>query len=376
MERILSEEMNMKKVILMCMQMGKIDQSPARYQLLKELKQNGFKTYLFLPKVKISKEVKNYIDYVIDTKGMSVNQIRKKIEWLQPNSVIATTYEDTRIIYILPWLLKQTSFYYFNLEIYTKEYELQKYSDADIFKGIKWRINYFLNKGKEIIYTRKSRLLVIQDSLRKRVSEKHHIMHKNTILVPNSYEYNETNCAKSKRKGVVYSGGIREDFLGSDIEQICKFKNVSITFIGDILDNQIAYKLKKIQQCNSNIKVKKAILSPKEHAEYLQNFAVGLVLYQLGGDDNLEYIGLSSGKFFKHLSLRQPVIVSDCPGLGREVRKYKLGVVISDLSEIETAYHIIMDNYIFYQRNIERVYKRKYDFGKVISPLIKSMRND
>lgn len=42
----------MKKVILMCLQLGKIDLSPARYQLLKELKNNNFITYLFFTKRK------------------------------------------------------------------------------------------------------------------------------------------------------------------------------------------------------------------------------------------------------------------------------------------------------------------------------------
>ena len=366
----------MKKVILMCLQLGKIDLSPARYQLLKELKNNNFIKNLILPKEKNIEEVQSNIDYVIDTKDMSVNQIRKKIVQLHPNSVIATTYEDTCILYILPNILKATAFYYFNLEIYTKYYEVGLYNDADIYKFIKWRINYFLNKIKEVIFTRKSKLLVVQDSLRKRILAKYHINHKNTILVPNSYEYSGTNIVKCNSEGIVYSGGMWEVFLGDDIEHICENKSVPITFIGNPPNRYVASKLKKIQLRNSNIKVEKPLLSPKDYTEYLQKFSVGLVLYSPSKDENLNYIGLSSGKFFKHLSLGQPVIVSDCPGLGREVRKYKLGVVISSLSDIETAYHIIMDNYTFYQRNIERVYKRKYDFGKVISPLIKSMRND
>jgi glycosyltransferase involved in cell wall biosynthesis len=89
------------------------------------------------------------------------------------------------------------------------------------------------------------------------------------------------------------------------------------------------------------------------------------------GNDNIDNIGLSSGKLFKHLSLEQPVIAMDCPGLGRVVRKYKLGKTIHNVSEIKEAYEDIMKNYSLYQGNIRKVYQKKFDYDKVIQPFLK-----
>ena len=38
----------MKRAIIMCMQMNAIEVSPARYQLIKEMKERGIEIYLFL----------------------------------------------------------------------------------------------------------------------------------------------------------------------------------------------------------------------------------------------------------------------------------------------------------------------------------------
>ena len=103
---------------------------------------------------------------------------------------------------------------------------------------------------------------------------------------------------------------------------------------------------------------------------YLQKYAIGLVCYCRGSDDNLNYIGLSSGKFFKHLSLGQPVIVLGRSRMSREVEKYGLGVAVDHPSDIEEAYNRIMGNYDEYRNNVISIYQRKYDYRKIIQPFL------
>ncbi len=81
-------------------------------------------------------------------------------------------------------------------------------------------------------------------------------------------------------------------------------------------------------------------------------------------------MGLSSGKMFKHLSIGQPVIVIGCPGADEAVEKYKLGVVINNITELESAYSKIMDNYSYYMDNVIRTYRDVFDFKKVVTPFL------
>ena len=79
---------------------------------------------------------------------------------------------------------------------------------------------------------------------------------------------------------------------------------------------------------------------------------------------------------FKYLSLGKPIIAMNCFGLSHEIRKYNLGVVIDDISQLDDAYTKIMEKYTFYQENVIRVYKNRYDFNKTIKPFLDCMEKD
>ena len=98
-----------------------------------------------------------------------------------------------------------------------------------------------------------------------------------------------------------------------------------------------------------------------------------MVWYSPASDANENDIGLSSGKLFRHLSIGQPVIVSPCPGLSSVVEKYKLGVVINNISELSDAYAKIMNDYSQYLQNIKRIYINKFDYSKIIQPFLREM---
>lgn len=358
----------MKKVVLMSMDTSVIEWSPAKYQLLDELKRSGFETYLFLPNT-MKNRCNITVDHMVNTKGMENREICKKIIEINPQAVIATLYMDTSIIFWLPAVMKNTSFYYYNLEIYTP------YISGEIRKEnwkryVAYKLRYPFDKIKEIIYTKSVKAFTIQDSLRRKLSEKYHVRHSNTILIPNSYAFDESLIVPPGQSGVIYSGGINREFLGQQFDGLKAVRNVPVVFSG-FIDQWCLQRIKKLKYSNPNLKFIYQNLPIKEYTDYIRNFAVGLVWYSaLEADESHYYIGLSSGKMFKYLSLGQPVIAVDCPGITEVVNKYKLGIVIKNISELPQAYETIMRNYSDYRENVIRTYRSKFDFRKRITPFI------
>jgi hypothetical protein len=351
----------------MCQQGGSLEVSPARYQLVHELKKLKYKVYVFCNKTIQDKNIRNDIDCKINTSYFSASEIRNKIINIQPNIVIATTVEDTLILYPLVIKMKNSKFIYYNLEIYTPEEEMYK---RKRYNKEGYHIAYIKNKIREILYNQHCDLLVIQDSLRKKVSSRYFISNRNTMLIPNSYTYCEENTIECNRYGIIYSGGMGKLRLATLLENIDNFPDLPITFSGwgnDWCRNQI----KKLKVRCHQIEFNEINFDLDKWNDYLNRFAVGLIWYCTCGNDNNDNIGLASGKFFKHLSLGQPVITLENPILGNIVRKYKLGVVVKDVSELQNAYEHIMKNYSFYQNNIRQVYKDKFDYAKVIQPFLK-----
>lgn len=358
----------MKKVVLMSTDLDMIELSPAKYQLLDELKARGFETYVFLPN-KMKERHNIAVDHAINTKGMKNREIRKKIIEINPQAVIATLYMDTAIIYLLPYIMKNTSFYYYNLEIYTPY--INKEIRSENFKSyIDYRLRYPLDKVKEILYTRKVKVFTIQDPLRRKLAKKYHVWHPDTIYVPNSYVFDESKLIPAGRDGVIYAGGIKRNFLVKQFDDLKKVHDIPVVFTGYI-DPWCLKRIKGLKKSNPNLTFVQQVLSINEYTDYVSRFAVGLIWYSpLREDEEHYYIGLSSGKMFKHLSLGQPIIAVDCLGVTETVNRYKLGVVINNISELPEAYKTIMENYAYYQENVIKTYRRKFDFKKRIKPFL------
>lgn len=365
----------MKKVILMSMEDDKIEWSPAKYQLLDSLKARGFVTYVILPDRLKNRSRITAIDYVINAKGMTAWEIRKEIIKINPQIVIATLYVDTAITYLLPFIMKDTSFYYYNLEIYTPYVDKEIMSE-DIKYYFGYKLRYPLEKIKEILYTRFAKGFTIQDPLRRKLAAKYHVWHPNTIYIPNSYVFNESALVPKGREGVIYSGGIKRRFLVEQFDDLKSIHDLPVVFTG-IIDSWCFKRIKKLQRTNPNLKFVQQVLSINEYTDYVRQFAIGLVWYSSLKEDETHYcMGLSSGKMFKHLSLGQPIIAVDCMGITETVNKYQLGVVIHNISELPQAYKIIMDNYSYYQENVIRTYQQRFDYKKRIEPFLELIEND
>lgn len=359
----------MKKVLLMSLESEALELSPAKYQILEELSARGFETYVFLPgRLKNRKNFRS-INHVINVRDMSIKDIRSKIIDINPQAVVATTYADMQSIYRLPRIMQNTSFYYYNLEIYTpylhKDIKRENFSFY-----VKYKMKYPCTKMKEFLYTRQVKAFTIQDTLRAKVSAKYHIRHPNTMLIPNSYVFDESEIISAGQKGVIYTGGINRGFLLGQFDDLKTVKNVPITFSGNI-DQWCKQKIIELRKTNPNIRFEEQVLSVDEYTNYLRQYAVGLVWYSpLKKDEAHYYMGLSSGKMFKYLSMGQPVIAVRCPGITEVVNKYKLGVVIDNIAELESAYSEIMGNYSYYMENVINTYRNRFDFKKIITPFL------
>lgn len=365
----------MKKAVLMCMQFEHLEISPARYQLLEELSARGYKTYVFLNGHLKQKHKFPYVDRVINARKMKYKEIRKRIKDINPDVVIATTVHDTEAIYMLPWIMKDVKFYYYNLEIYTS-FVSERIKKNNICLYLRKKFGYPANKMKEIIYTKKVKAFTIQDRLRKCLAAKYHIKHKNTILIPNSYVFDEAKISGMRGEGIVYTGGIAWWFMAESFADLAKVKNIPLTFSG-WTDHSYDDHIKAFRETNPNIAFAIQQLPDDEYTEYIKQFAVGFASYSpaQGADEGDYYIGLASGKVFKYLSIGKPVIVMHCKGLDKEVRKHQLGIVINNIGELEDAYAKIMENYRFYQQNVIRAYKKFYDFRQAVKPLLDNIEN-
>lgn len=368
----MKKEVIMKKVVLMSMDGSDIEQSPAKYQLLDELHERGFETYVFFPgKMKKTKGTKS-IDHIVNVGKMSNREIRREIISINPQVVIGVVFVDALVIYFLPLIMRSTSFYYYNLEIYTPY--LNKDIKRENFRFyMRYKLEYPINKLKETVYTRLSKAFTIQDPLRGRLSKKYHVWHQNTIFIPNSYVYDEAEVIPNGQSGIIYTGGIKRDFLLEQFDDLKSVKNVPVTFSG-IMDRWCMERIKKLRRTNPNMKFENQLLPIDEYTNYMRKYAVGLVWYSpLKEDEAHYYMGLSSGKMFKHLSLGQPVIAVRSHGITEVVNRYKLGIVIENISELESAYDIIMKNYSYYRQNVIRTYRNKFDFKKAIIPFLDCM---
>ncbi len=352
----------MLMTVMMCQQGSYVGYSPARDQMVDELRQRGSEVIFFYPGHVTDANLKKKVKKIVNTREMSYSSIREMIRKINPDIVVCNTEEDTRICFPLPYLMKNTDFYYYNLEI---NVYIKKREGESFFSKAEYKIDYLQNKLKEILYVHKCRSIVIQDELRKKILKKYWITHPVTWLIPNSYYSDERRCDVPHKSGLIYSGGVRARMLGSFMEYAEEIKNVEITIAGwDHTKGRF--------KNNPNIKVITQKLSDEEYTKFISAYDIALVWYS-DEDDNIYYVGLSSGKLFKHLSIGQPVIVNEAPGLAEEVRKYKLGVVIKDARELEDAVRTITADYDSYVKNIKRIYRKRYDYKKVSKKFFDSM---
>jgi glycosyltransferase involved in cell wall biosynthesis len=259
---------------------------------------------------------------------------------------------------------RRCKYVYYNLEILDDQYLPASGKMLD-------RIKFEIFRKMERTYLALCSCMVIQDEIRMELAKKYGLSHANTFLIPNSYNYlssNNSEINENNTCSVLYSGSLEEWSVKSLIEHAAKFEQLSLTLSGWSRDGFIN---KYISGAGvlSNIKINSIKYTFTDYIEVVKKHDIGLVWYS-GKTDNIRYIGRSSGKYFMYLSCGKPVIVQNLPGIADDVNKYKLGVVIESLDELNEAVDHIKQNYAFYSGNIAKHYPAIYAYDAVSKPFV------
>lgn len=105
----------------------------------------------------------------------------------------------------------------------------------------------------------------------------------------------------------------------------------------------------------------------KEYFEFLSKCSIGIALYYPNDEDifsgkNIEYIGLSSGKFSTYMMLGIPTITTSNPVFNGLNEKYGFGITLEHLNDFPEAVNKIQDNYEEMKRGCKELY------GNVLNP--------
>lgn len=117
----------------------------------------------------------------------------------------------------------------------------------------------------------------------------------------------------------------------------------------------------------------------QEYAELVASADVGIVYYcpipgsSVYTQDNIRYIGLSSGKLAAYLQAGVPVVVNTIPSLQRLVDAYGCGVVVENPAHNREAIERILADYPTYCANAVRCFDQEMDFEGKFQQVLKAL---
>lgn len=353
----------MKKALLVILSEHDISTFPAVFQTAMELKKRDWEIVLITKADIGDANLEVYFNKYIKINKENSIKMFNLINKENPNVVICYRENDAKYCFLTSKLLSKVKYYYYNLEIYT--YPSQNDAGVNLFRVVSRKLKYYFIKFLEISYMKRCEALIIQDEIRERISKIHGIGNLNTFHIPNSYYYNDSVLLEPSegKASLLITGGLEGWALETFMQRLPQLVNCRITLSGWSRDGLLNTYKSQLENY-SNIEILSVKLSNDEYTSLVEKFGIGLIWYSKIDDDNIYNIGMSSGKFFKYLSMAKPVIVRNLPGLADEVNKHDLGIVIDDISEIEDAVKKICSNYEEYQQRIIEMYKKNYDYGK------------
>jgi glycosyltransferase involved in cell wall biosynthesis len=256
--------------------------------------------------------------------------------------------------------VKRTPIAYINLEIY-----LEKDITNCLIRMMKKPENYF---------SQRAAFCVVQDEQRAELLvEANKVEREKIVLMPNAplgpafrgkSTFLRDRLAIDKDKIVLLHAGTLADWTATP------------ELIGAANDWPEEYLLvlhsrKKRSEIEINLEnLPESVLLSDQPVEYNQLDAlfssadIGLVLYRILGNDwygdNMNFVGLSSGKLAQCLLVGLPVIVSDLPGLKELIEKYSCGVAVKDSGEVSQAASKILKNYNDFSENANRCFNEVF----------------
>ncbi|MEQ9362916.1 MAG: hypothetical protein RIF32_01655 [Leptospirales bacterium] len=234
---------------------------------------------------------------------------------------------------------------------------------------------------------------VVQDQPREAALRREFDFVDRTILLPNSYigfDDDSSHFASERfgipadKKIVLYSGAVERGFGRQFFELAREIGDEFVLFVNaysrdgylETLRGELAEDIR-----NGRLVLNETLLSDQEYAKLVKSSRICLAWYGPPdpGDENMYYLGLSSGKMNRYLACGRPVIVPDYYfGYERLMREAGIGIACSNVSELASAILKIEANYKDYRGRVRRFFEAELDFEKrfqeVLAELNKRVR--
>ena len=242
---------------------------------------------------------------------------------------------------------------------------------------------------------RKSECVIIQDQDRfETICEYLNYQHHNVFYLPNSACSSDsitqnTGCQNYLRAKfnlskehfpyiILHAGMINDAVFSKMIAHTFNFIERGALIMHErekrSFDDPYIKLLQKIN--NKNLFLSLDPLPYDEIDKVYESATIGLAFYA-NLDSNFAKISMASGKLSYYLKHGKPVLLSNLKSLSQLVEKYKIGVVIKDLSdqvEIRAAIKLILGSYDFYSENAKSCFQAEFDFNEKIKPILSFMK--
>lgn len=255
------------------------------------------------------------------------------------------------------------------------------YNSLEIYSGARYErglARWF--KKAERAFNRRACLSIIQDSQRARLLAKVNQVDPQRIgLFPNApYQYENEQGTQSggslrarfaisnTSKLVLYSGSIHAKWsgIGGILASAPDFPASYLLFLQARAAAHSSLKRDIEASCQAGkLIVSEKPLSVAEYDLLVQDAAIGLAWYE-SEEDNIRYVGLSSGKVAHFLRWGKPVILNRLPLFIEIFEKYGCGVLVDHAEEIPAAIERIEQDYDRYAQGARFAYSELFDMDK------------
>ncbi|MCR9140737.1 MAG: hypothetical protein NXI24_00585 [bacterium] len=230
---------------------------------------------------------------------------------------------------------------------------------------------------------------IVQDEHRESVLRREFDFVDRTVRLPNSYigfEYGASDFAKRRfgvpggKKIVLYSGAVERGF-GSEFFKLPgqlgeDFVLIVNAYSRDGYLNELRGELSGDLESGRLI-LNDTLLSDADYEQLVQSSRICLAWYGPpdDGDDNMFYLGLSSGKMNRYLACGRPVIVPDYYFGYRELmQETGAGIACSRVAEIAPAIMKIDENYDSYRQHVKTFFESELEFETCFQGVLDEMR--
>jgi glycosyltransferase involved in cell wall biosynthesis len=116
-------------------------------------------------------------------------------------------------------------------------------------------------------------------------------------------------------------------------------------------------------------------LTSEDYDDLIAAADIGLAWYE-SEEDNIRYVGFSSGKIAHYFSHGKPVIVNSLPMYDEIFAKEGCGELVQDVVEIPAAVEAIAQNYAHYSEGARSVYERVYDMQGYTREIVAALKRN